>query len=172
MRALYAVIPLVLCGCPMMPTPGAKLHEAAQELNVNARFGRMDMASEFVAPKEREAWGARHKFWGSRVRIADTETSGARILSEKEAEVVVRIAWFRPDEQDVRVTTVKQKWSDVSGDWRLTGEARLEGDAGLLNDAQEIAPQPASSTQGQGLAPMAPKRTHFPTVRITEDEPD
>jgi hypothetical protein len=148
----------------MAPSVGAKLQEAASEMNLNTRFGRMEMAVEKIAPKERDDWAKRHKAWGGRIRIADTEMAGTRIVSEGEADVTVRVAWYRQDEQELRTTTVKQKWKDVNGEWKLVGEARLDGDVGLLGEPPAAGAAPAAS----GPAP----RAQFPTVRIGNDAED
>jgi hypothetical protein len=168
---LSAALALVLAACAGIPgSPGAKFQEASQELNLNARFGRVEMAIDRVAPKEREEWARRHRSWGGRVRIADSETSGTRLVSDFEAESIVKVAWYRPDEQELRSTTIKQKWkSDSSGDWKLVAEMRIEGDFGLLGDVEIVPPG--------GEAPAAPadgpaKRKYFPTIRIGAGAPN
>ena len=101
------------------------MQEAASELNINARFGRMEMAAEHVAPTAREQFFERRKAWGNRIRVADYEFAGMRIIKgEQDAEMLVRIAWYRVDDQDLHQTTLKQKWHDFKGSWKLTEEAR------------------------------------------------
>ena len=156
-----ALAVLVLTGCPMPQTAGAKLQDSAQELVINARFGRMEMAIEHIAPKEREAWSNTHKGWGERIRIADAELAGIKVKeTETEADVLVKIAWYRADEQELRVTTLKQSWKDVNGDFMLVGERWLEGDVGLLGEKPPRMPV--------SNAPPAP--TQFPTIRIGGDD--
>jgi hypothetical protein len=154
---MRALLLLFLTGCPVPPTTGARVQEAATEFNVNMRFGRMEMASEKVAAKHREDWGKRHKVWGNKVRIADTEMAGVKTISDKEAEVFVRVAWYRPEEQELKNTSIRQKWQNISGDWQLVSEERTEGEPGLFG---ESAPAPAASS--------APPKKHatFPTIRI------
>ena len=109
---ILAVIGLaVFTGCAA-PTAGAKLQEASQELNINARFGRMEMAVERVAAKNREQWLRNHRGWGGKIRVVDVETAGTRMASsakEAEAEVTVRVSWFRMEDQDLKLTTLRQK---------------------------------------------------------------
>ena len=164
-----AGLALFLVACGAVPSATAKLQEASQEMNVNTRFGRMEMAVEKVAVKEREEWARRHKMWGGKIRIADTEMAGTRLTSETEADVNVKVAWYRNDEQELRVTTIKQKWKDVNGEWRLVGEVRMDGDAGLLGDVGMLAPDGA----GAGAPSGAPaKRKVFPTIRIGGNDAD
>lgn len=155
--------PFALAACPVAPSPQAKLQEAASEMNVNARFGRMEMAVERIAPKEREEWAKHHKGWGGKIRIADSELSGSHMTAEGEADVTVKVAWYRVEDQELRVTTLKQKWKDVNGDWKLVAEGWVEGDVGLLGEA----PPPMPAAPGTNAPPS---RAQFPTIRIGGEE--
>lgn len=111
----------------------ARAQLAAQEFNVDSRFGRNELALDRVASSAREEFGAQHRGWGTSVRIAEVEVAGLRPQSERDAEVIVRVAWYRPDEQELRTTTLKQTWRD-QGSWQLVSERRLDGDIGLLGE--------------------------------------
>jgi hypothetical protein len=144
------------CGLAGQSKP-AKAQEAALELNLNARFGRMEMAAEHISPKARDGFFERRRAWGGSVRVADYDLTGLKITGEDDAESYVKIAWYRANEGDLRVTTVKQKWhSDAKGDWKLTEEQRVDGDVGLLG---EPPPAPAA-------APAVPRRSQFPTIYL------
>src|SRR5690606_8982469 len=122
----------------------ARAQEAASELNVNARFGRMEMAAEHVSPKAKEQFFERRKAWGSRIRVADYEMAGLRIhKNEEDAELLVRVAWYRIDEGDLHTTTLRQKWHDFKGDWKLIEETRVDGDVGLLGETITQVPAPS-----------------------------
>ncbi len=157
MRTSLAVLlaSVLLAGCPHQ-SPAARMQETASDLNLNTRFGRMELAAESVAPKAKEQFFLRRRGWGGKVRIADYELSGMRMAkNEEDADVFVKIAWFKVDEGDLHVTTLQQKWHDFKGDWKLVSEERLDGDIGLLG---EPAPPPAQ--------PSAPKPSQFPTIRL------
>jgi hypothetical protein len=147
----------------MPPSGAAQAQEAAQELNVNTRFGRMEMAIERVAVKEREAWLATHKAWGGKIHIADVEMAGVKAKGDEEAEVIVRVAWYLAEQLELRSTTLKQHWKDVNGDMMLVGETRIDGDLGLLGE--KIPPPPAAASDD--AQPKEPAR--FPTIRINGD---
>jgi hypothetical protein len=160
MRLLLAVCLLaastMACGLVGQSKP-AMAQEAALELNLNARFGRMELAAERVAPKARDQFFDRRRAWGGSVRIADYDMTGLKMKGEDDAETCVKIAWYRANEGDLRVTTLKQKWhSDAKGDWKLTEEQRLDGDLGLLGEP----PVPVTATT------EAPKRSQFPTIYL------
>ncbi len=160
MRLVLAVSLLaastMACGLVGQSKP-AMAQEAALELNLNARFGRMELAAERVAPKARDQFFERRRAWGGSVRIADYDMTGLKMKGEDDAETSVKIAWYRANEGDLRVTTLKQKWhSDAKGDWKLTEEQRLDGDLGLLGEP----PVPVTATT------EAPKRSQFPTIYL------
>jgi hypothetical protein len=158
MRGPLAItLALALTGCLGSSTPGARAQEAASELNVNARFGRMEMAAEHVAPAQREAFLARRKAWGGSVRVADYELAGLRMHGKTDAESFVRVAWYRIEQGDLRTTTLKQSWHDFKGTWQLVGEDRADGDIGLFGE-----PLPPSA------APSTPpvRNAQFPTIRL------
>lgn len=158
-----AVSSLVLLGCPGHQSPPARAQEAATELNLNTRFGRMELAAERVAPTAREAFLSRRKAWGANVRVADYELAGFQMKGDADAEMLVKVAWYRIDEGDLRVTMLKQKWHDFKGDWRLIDESRADGDVGLIGEA---AP-PADPGKAAGA-----RRAQFPTIRLGQQEPE
>ncbi len=164
MRGLVALLAsstlsIGLLGCPVgHQSPPARAQEAATELNVNSRFGRMELAAERVAPTAREAFLQRRKAWGGAVRVADYELAGLKMKGSDDAELFIKIAWYRIDQGDLRVTLLKQKWHDFKGDWKLVDESRAEGDVGLIG---ETMPAPTSEAQPRGHA-------HFPTIRLGE----
>ena len=117
---------------------------------------------ERVAPAERDTYVASHRGWGNVIRIADAELDGMRLVSKEEALVIVKVAWYEPTAQELRVTTLRQTWKETKGDWLLFAEARADGDVGLLGE-----PMPASNASS-----AAPEGAHHPaqfqTVRIAD----
>jgi hypothetical protein len=156
-HALFALaLPLVLCACPLgHQAPPVRAQEAASDMNMNARFGRMELAAEAVSPKAHDAFLEHRKDWGGKIRIADYELQGLKMKGDEDADIFVRIAWFRVNEGDLRVTTIHQKWHDYRGDWKLVDELRLDGDVGVLGEP------PAAPS-----APAGPKNAQFPTIHL------
>lgn len=154
MQRIVVAALLLTCACATQTSGLARAQEAAQEMNLNTRFGRMELAVENVAPETREEFVSHRRAWGNKLRIADTEMAGLRKVADENVEVLVRVAWFRMADQDLKVTTLKQKWHDFKGDWKLVSETRLEGDIGLIGEpVAEAPPQPREHAQ-------------FPTVRL------
>jgi hypothetical protein len=165
MRSLLAAstlaLSVVLTGCPFgHQSPPVRAQEAATELNVNTRFGRMELAAERVAPAAREAFFERRRSWGSTVRVADYELAGFQMKGEADAEMMVRVAWYRIDQGDLKVTMLKQKWHDFRGDWKLVEEGRADGDLGLIGEP--VAPR---------ASPTGASKAQFPTIRLGAAEP-
>ena len=158
MRKLVLVLlgsgAVVLAGCPAPPTALARAQQAAQEFNQDVRFGRSELMMEHVAPDARDEFAEHHRAWGTGVRLADMELAGIRPRGDHELEVIVRVAWYRPEEQELRTTTLEQSWRDKSG-WQLFAEKRRDGDVGLLGE-HVVYEAPS--------APRAPAR--FPTVHL------
>ncbi len=158
MRIAIVLAAVLLAGCPAMnQSAAARAQETASEMNLNTRFGRMEIAAESISPKAREQFFERRRGWGGKIRIADFELAGLKMLDkhEEDADVFVKVAWFKIDEGDLHVTTLKQKWHDSKGSWLLVGEERLDGDLGLLGESVPTAP-----------APQEKKPQHFPTIHL------
>lgn len=154
---LLCLLPLALVACLNQPTSGALVQQTAQELNVNTRFGRFELAGENVAPAYREQFAELHKNWGNSVRIADTELAGLQMKTPEEATVMVRVAWFKMDDGDLHATTIKQLWRSHKGTWLLASEERGGGDLGLLGERVEV------------LKPEGPREhAQFPTIHLGE----
>ncbi len=162
MRAAILVFSMAvpLTGCIGAGTGIARAQETVQEFNAATRYGRSEIALEHVAVAARDDFAAHHRAWGTGVRIADIEVAGIREVAgvrpkpKHDAEAIVRVAWYRPEQQELRSTTLKQGWRDENG-WRLVSEERLEGDIGLLNETVVYE------------SPREPRGpSYFPTIRL------
>ncbi len=162
------LLTLGLAGCPAThQSPPVRAQEAATELNTNTRFGRMEMAIEKVAPAAREAFLERRRSWGGSVRVADYEMAGFRMKGDEDAEMLVKVAWYRIDQGDLRTTLLRQSWHDFKGEWRLVEETRAEGDVGLIGDRSPTSITTTTAATGP-TSPVSgtPRSPQFPTVRL------
>jgi hypothetical protein len=158
--ALLAVSAVALAGCPAPTTGLAQAQQTAQEFNLNARFGRNEMITEEIAPAARDEYALHHKLWGTEIRVADIEIAGMKSHGDKDVDVVVRVAWYLPEQQELRSTTLSQSWHAKGTGWELVSEKRAEGDMGLLGEAVVI------EAPAQPRAPV-----QFPTVRLGGGDP-
>lgn len=136
MRQVLALAALAvsLGACLAPPSQASRASDAARDLNLAARFGRMDIASELAANGAREAFLQRRAGWGRGVRVLDVEMAGLSMADEHHATVQVDIAWVRADEEQLRSTRIAQNWSDKDGGWQLVREKRMSGDVGLFGE--------------------------------------
>ncbi len=160
--AVVAATAPALGGCAGQSRP-ARMQEAASELNLNARFGRMEIASEHVAVQARDAFFARRKVWGARVRIVDSELVSVRFeKDESEAKATVRIAWQPVDDGDMRQTLVRQTYKDLRNGWFLIAEEHADGVIGLFGEKPPEAPKDAPKAN--------PRKGKFDTIRLGQTE--
>lgn len=158
MRKLLASFSLVAIGCMMPPQGAALVQQTAQQFNFDTRFGRMEMAVEQIAPKYSSDFAKKHRFWGSSIHVTDAETTGMKMKGPQDADVGVRIGWYRIDEGDLHTTLVKQHWHLYPSGWLLDAEDRTDGDIGALGENVKI------------VAPDGPVRSaQFPTIRLGTD---
>jgi hypothetical protein len=140
--------------CVPPQSPSQTVAEVARDLNVAARFGRMDVALEHTDPKAQDEFVRRRAEWGRDVRVVDIELSRLKVESTESAEVLVDVSWMRMDEGLLRSTQVKQSWENPGGGWVLAAEERAAGDRGLLGDGVVV------------LRPARRGDAHFPSKTI------
>lgn len=153
-NAVLLVLLLALPGCPTPDTPYTKANEAAREMNMAARWGRMDIATERADPKTVVAFMKRHAKWHGEIRIVDTELAGIVLTAPTKAEAEVDVSWTFEDDTNLRVTRIHQKWHSIEGKWYVLKEERQSGAKGLFGEEIERKEKP--------------KDTHFPTRVIRE----
>ena len=154
-----ALAPL-LAACPAPTTGLAAAQQQAQSFNLDARFGRNEIVLDQVSPAEREEFAMHHRAWGLAIRVADVEIAGMKAHGDKDVDIVVHVSWYRPEQQELRSTTLQQAWHAKTDGWQLVGEKRVDGDIGLLGEAVVME------------APTAPKApSQFPTIRLGGGEP-
>jgi hypothetical protein len=149
------MVALALTGCPAPPNSLARAQQTAQEFNLDSRLGHGELSLDRVAPDAREQYRAQHRAWGTSVRVVDVEILGMKAQGERDVQTLVRVAWYRPEDEELRSTTVEQSWSDKAAGWQLVLERRVEGEMGLLGEPVLYQ------------SPDARRPTQFPTVRLT-----
>lgn len=122
--------------------PASRATDAARELNLAARFGRMDLAVGRTSAGARSSFLERRAEWGKNVRVLDVELAGMAMKNPQNALIYVDVAWVRMDEGALRTTRVAQTWKDDDSGWQLVREQRVAGDLGLFGE-YVARPQPA-----------------------------
>lgn len=124
---------LGLSAC-IAPSKAQRVQEAAYELNMISRFGRVEAVLDKVLPEERSQFIARHQNWHGQLRIVDLELAGIGFPKSDEADVFVNVGWQPANMADMRSTVVRQRWKDQKGTWLLISEERAQGDIGLFGE--------------------------------------
>jgi hypothetical protein len=126
----------VLAGCLAPPPPSQRVADVAREMNLAARFGRMDVALEHTAEGARKHFSERRADWGGEVRVLDFEFSGLSMPDSENATLLLDIQWVRLDENMLHLTRVEQSWRGGAKDkgWVLVRERRIGGDLGLFGE--------------------------------------
>ncbi len=153
---LACVLSLGLGACMMPPPASEKATDAARELNLAARFGRIDIAAGRAASEARAGFIQRRAMWGGAIRVVDVELAGLSMPDSDHAVFQVDYSWMRADEDTLRSTRVSQRWNSLKGGWALESEQRVAGDVGLFGEHVDV------------LRP-ARRDTQFATKVIRED---
>ena len=147
-KALLSLACALFLGACMMPPPASeKATDAARELNLAARFGRIDIAAGGTAKEEREAFIRRRAMWGGEIRVVDVELAGMSMPDHDHATFEVNYAWMRVNEDTLRSTRISQKWSSTRGPWALESEKRVAGDVGLFGEHVDVLRPAQHDTQ-------------------------
>jgi len=148
-KSVFAALACVvlLAGCPMPPPASERATDAARELNVAARFGRIDIAAGLAAAGARDEFLRKRAQWGGNIRVVDVELGGLSMPDSDHAIFQVDYAWMRMDEDTLRSTRVAQRWSSSKGGWVLESEQRVAGDIGLFGERVEVLRPPQRDAQ-------------------------
>jgi hypothetical protein len=96
--AMTAAISSGLGACLPSQVPARQVSEVARDLNLAARFGRMDVAAEHTSEAHRQRFLESRADWGHDVRVVDIELAQLDVPDSERAEVVVDVSWVRVDE--------------------------------------------------------------------------
>jgi hypothetical protein len=148
-------------GCSAPTTGLAQAQQTAQDFNLDSRFGRNELVLDQISPAEREEFSLHHRAWGTAIRVADVELAGMKAHGDKNVDIIVHVSWYRPEQQELRNTTLQQQWRAKVTGWELVGEKRVDGDIGLLGEAVVL----------QGPVELK-QPSQFPTIRLGGAAPD
>jgi hypothetical protein len=102
-------------------------------MNEAARWGRIDLAAQYVGPAYRQRFFSSHSTWGQRIQIADLDVVRLDIDSKKKsATASVAISWYGLDQMTLRQSVVRQRWKLLEGQYILDGEDVVDGEPSLL----------------------------------------
>ena len=112
----------------MYQTRGDKLKEAVFYFNEGVRWGRLDDVLARLDPQFEAHFLEMHKDFGTLIKVENCEVVNTKYDKKKgEAEVGIKITWYRVDEMVVRQTVLLQKWKDIKARWTLVSEEYRSG---------------------------------------------
>lgn len=118
-------------------TPQARFSDAAHTLNDAARWGRVDIASQYVAPEYLERFRSRRTGWGREVSIADADLTAMQLASDHDSAVTeVSLSWYDAHGVSLRNSVILQKWEARRGTFKLIDESIQSGDPRIFADEQ------------------------------------
>lgn len=134
LQLLAACLVLGATGCLVHNiAPSERLRDAVVGLNDEARWSRLDLARERVAPAYRSAWVRSRHDWGRNIQIGDVELLDVRLAEDNETAVsVVAVSWYRYDTMTLRRTVLRQEWRSGGREYYLAGEEVADGDPELV----------------------------------------
>jgi hypothetical protein len=131
-----------LAGCFAPVSPGQRLNDAARELNVGTRFGKMDFVVVHVDANAQSDFMQCRVQWGKEVRLVDVELVGIQLLDPTHATTTVDVSWVPLRDEILRATRITQNWEDAGRGWKLVGEHKSSGDPGLFGEVLVLRNQP------------------------------
>jgi hypothetical protein len=152
----YLLLAVLCTACFAPASPAQRVSDAARDLNVATRFGKMDMVASHVDASVRTDFLARRTSWGREIRLVDIDLAGVQVRDETHADVTVDISWVPLRDNILRSTRVSQRWEDSGQGWKMTREKRVAGDLGLFGEVMTVQDKPhpdvhlPSRTIGQG----------------------
>jgi hypothetical protein len=133
-----------MCAC-FLANAGAdkKVGDAVQNLNNQARWGRISDAALLVQPDYRQTFLNQHERWGTDIQLADTEVMNIQLASDaKNASAFVTYSWYAMTDMTLHETTLRQLWKSHNNTFALASESVVRGDPSLL----KAGPAAATST--------------------------
>lgn len=111
--AFIALLLTYSLGCTLIQglSPETYLSDQVHQLNDEARWARIDLASMRVDPSYRSIFTASHRAWGSGIRLADADITNLTLGTNGEATSMVTYQWIDERTMELYATTVRQTWT-------------------------------------------------------------
>lgn len=156
---------LFLSGCMLIDNigPQQRFSDQVHDLNESARWGRLDLAAQSVAPEHRAAFVAQHRAWTGEVRVADVDVTNLEMqLPDGSLASTVAYQWIDERTMELHSTTVRQRWISSGDGFALAGETIIGGEPELLEGAPVREDDPATAGGDEG---------DWHEVALVSDEP-
>jgi hypothetical protein len=123
MRAIWFV---VLAGCASAKQ-GDTLVDSVRQYNDGVRWERFAVAANHVPPAERATFVDEADERARDVKITEYDVVRIDPVSDREATVQIKLAWYRDAEGTLKHTQALQTWEKHGKTWWMVDETRLKG---------------------------------------------
>jgi hypothetical protein len=130
---LLACLP-ALGGCLLNNLdPSEKLNDSIRGMNDATRWGRIDLALQYIDPVFRERFLVSRHGWGRSIEVADSELLRIEMAPDRKMAVaLVGFSWYSLDNMTLHSTVLRQVWKEREGHFVMDTEDVFEGDAKLV----------------------------------------
>ncbi|MEM9190112.1 MAG: hypothetical protein AAGF12_13090 [Myxococcota bacterium] len=147
LRPLVLLTASFFGGCMFQNVSTAtRFRDAVDGVNEEARWNRMDLATQRVHPEYRADYALTRYQWGRAIQIADTEVVSLQLGEGEEAATsTVAISWYSLQTMTLHTTVIRQRWEQIGGTFTLREEEVLDGNPRLIEP-----PEPPANEEAEG----------------------
>jgi hypothetical protein len=114
------------CGAPQVRSEN-DLAESIRQFNEGVRWERFSAAATSIPPSLRSQFVDEMDQRAGDLKITDYEVVNVAQRGEREAQVQVKLSWYRASEGTVHQTHAIQTWERHGKVWWIVDETRLRG---------------------------------------------
>lgn len=151
MKAWLSTI-VIVAGCgSLSPHPTDPLDDSVRAYNDSVRWGRYEVAANFISPKERAQFVDDADERSKDLRITQYDVVQVERTSARAANVHVKMEWYKLSEGTLHETHAKQTWEQRGRAWLMVQEARVRG------HEMPGLPEPPAEPPGPAELPGSPE---------------
>jgi len=137
MRLITGLMFVSVLSCAGHQTPAIKLSDSVHRYNNAVRWQNYKVASNFVAPLERQNYLTTRSSQTKDMKVLDFEVFDVQHTKpNSEAEVKVRFTWHQLSSLQVRKTSFKQRWKyGKNRQWVFIDQKEIEDAAPPKSDS-------------------------------------
>ena len=138
MKQLIPIM-FVLAACGGRQQNTETLAESIRSFNEGVRWQRYEVAAVSIPPRERSKFVEMMDERSEDLKITDYEIVRVDRRTDKEAQVQVKVSWYKDREGTLHQTHAMQIWQRKGKTWLMIDQSRFRGDEmpGLLERLRE-----------------------------------
>jgi hypothetical protein len=124
MKALLFIVLLSACGAAREPET---ITEAVRSFNEGIRWERWEIAAVHVPPPQRSQFIDDNDTRAKDLKITDYDVVKVDQKGSKEAQVQIKVSWYKESEGTLHETQALQTWEKHGRGWLMVDEKRVRG---------------------------------------------